>query len=131
MRATGTIQVPVKRHISLVPIMVALGVGLVAIGAAYVVRGPSSVEPAEAPSGATWAAAPVTEDWGFVQNADTAQVLRHRPGLEPTDFVRTHAFGWEGVTVGKVFDSPVLMKELRLQPHLSVIDLVRMEAQRS
>lgn len=127
MKATGTIQVPVRRRVSLVPIILAVGVALVAIGVGYVVRGPSSVEPAEAPAVATWATAPAVEDWGFVLKADTAQILRHRPGLEPSDFVRTHAFGWEGVTVGEVFDSPALVKELRLQPHLSAIDLIRME----
>ena len=131
MRATGTIQIPVRRHISLAPIMVAVGVALAAISAGYGVRGRSSEEPAQAPAGPTWATAPVTEDWGFVLNADTAQVLRHRPGLEPTDFVRTHAFGWEGVTVGEVLDSPALMKELRLQPDLSAIDLIRMETRGS
>ena len=131
MRATGTIQVPVRRHIPLVPVMIAVGVALAAIGTGYVVRGLSSVEvPRERPSTIV-RAEPVAEDWSFILNADDAQVLRHRPGLEPTDFVRTHAFGWEGVTVGEVLDSPALMKELRLQPDLSAIDLIRMETRGS
>jgi hypothetical protein len=97
-----------------------------------VVRGLSSVEvPVEGPITVT-RAVPVVEDWGFVLNADSTQVLRHRPGLEPVDFIRTHAFGWEGITLGEVFDDPALVKELRLQRgSLSAVDLVRMEARGS
>ena len=73
--------------------------------------------------------APLAEDWGFVLTSDTAQVLRHRPGLTPLDLVRSHAFGWEGLTVREVFEDPTLMNELRLHPSLSPIDLIRLEAQ--
>ena len=53
-------------------------------------------------------------------NADTSRVLRHQ------------AFGWEGVALGEVFDSPALMKELRLKRgDLSPVDLIRMEARGS
>lgn len=131
MKAAGAIHLPARRHIPLVPVTIAVGVALTAIGAGYVARGLSSVEvPVERP-GKVVRVEPVTEDRSSILNADAAHVLRHRPGLEPIDFVRTHAFGWEGVTVGEVFDSPALMKELRLQPHLSPIDLIRMEARES
>jgi len=135
MKETGTIQVPVRRHGASVAALAAAGILLVTIGAlnlvgrisseeGRVVREPFVGELAPVIGGS----APVTEGWGFVLNADTAQVLRHRPGLTPRDLLRTHAFGWEGLTIREVFEDPALMKELRLQPWLTPIDLIRLGA---
>jgi hypothetical protein len=127
MKAAGAIRIPVRRRLSIVPVMIVAGVALVAVGAAHLGGGPSPVEGA-ARKAPVERVGTVNEDWVFVLRADTALVLRHRPGLEPADFLRTHAFGWDGVTVREVLTSPALVKELRLQPELSPIELIRLEA---
>ena len=117
--------------------LAATAIVLVTIAALNLVRGISSEEgrvvrePHVGELGSVGGSAPVTEDWGFVLNADTALMLRHRPGLTPQDLVRTHAFGWEGPTIREVLEDPALMKELRLQPSLTPIDLIRLEARGS
>ena len=133
MKTAGTIRVPVRRHLPIVPLMVATGVALVAVGAgiAWHDRATTGDRTGEGASGVARVQAAPAEEWGFVLRADTAQVLRHRPGLEPVDFVRTHAFGWRGVTIDEALGNPVLVKELRLQPQLSPIDLIRLEARGS
>lgn len=131
MKATGAIQVPVRRHGASVLALAVAGILLVSIGAVYLVRGISSEAGRLVREPAADAFDPVTQAWGFVLSADTAQVLRHRTDLTPSDFIRTHAFGWEGPTIREVLDSPALMKELRRQPSLTPIDLIRLEARGS
>lgn len=106
----------------------AAGVVLIAVSGGVLVRDLRS----ESTTGTTpvrieTAVTPV-QGWGWLLRADTAQVLRHRPGLEPADLVRTHAFGWTGPTEREIRRNPVLMRELRLQPSLTQIDLIRLEA---
>jgi hypothetical protein len=111
--------------------MIAGGVMLTAAGAGILwqdlaTEGGGASEPAK-----VQATTPASGGWGFVLRADSAQVLRHRPGLEPIDFISTHAFGWSSKTLGEVLASPALVKELRLQPQLSPVDLIRLEARGS
>ena len=64
--------------------------------------------------------------WDFVLRSPGAvEILRHRPGLTPIDIVRTHAFGWKGLTIGEVRRSTNLMEVLRHRPGLTLLDLVR------
>jgi hypothetical protein len=78
-----------------------------------------------------WPPAAIEEDQPTAPEADfvleapgAAQILRHRPGLTPVDIVRTHAFGWKGLTVRDVLRSPELVSVLRHRPGLSPLDLV-------
>ena len=131
MKTTGTIGIPVKRHLPVVPFMIAAGVMATAAGAGILWQGLATGGGGASEPVRIQATAPASEDWGFVLRADVAQVLRHRPGLTPVDFVRTHAFGWKGLTLGESVHSPALVKELRLQRTLSPVDLVLMEARGS
>ena len=131
MKTTGAIQVPVRRHLPVVPFMVAAGVMVAAAGAGILWQDPEIGDAGTSEPVRIQATAPAADEWGFVLRADTAQVLRHRPGLEPVDFISTHAFGWDGVTIGEVVHDPALVKELRLQRTLSPVDLVRKEARGS
>lgn len=138
MKETGTILGPVKHQGASVAALAVAGILLATIGAANLLRGTSAEEGrvVNEPfvgelSPVIGGSATVAEDWGFVLNAETAQVLRHRPGLTPQDLLRTHAFGWDGLTIREVFEDPALVKKLRRQPSLSPIDLIRVEAQGS
>ena len=131
MKTVGAIGVPVRRHLPVVPFMVAVGVMLTAAGAGILWQDRATGGGGALETARIQAAAPAAKDWGFVLRADTAQVLRHRPGLEPADFLSTHAFGWEGVTTSEAVHRPALVKELRRQRTLSPVDLVRMEARGS
>lgn len=130
MQSQGAIRVHRRPSAPILPLLAATGVVLVAIGAAYLVRGTSSVERPRA-GAVPERVAPATEDWGFVLAADVNSVLRHRPGLEPVDFLRTHAFGWDGLTIEEVLATPTLVRELRMHPDLSPVDLIRLEARGS
>ena len=128
MKTAGAMPIPARPRSVAVAALVVTGVLLVALGGGVLARGLGSGDPVGlAPARIELAATPA-QDWGFVLRADRAQVLRHRPGLEPADLVQTHAFGWAGTTVLDVLDNPALMKELRLQRTLTPIDLVRLEA---
>jgi hypothetical protein len=64
-------------------------------------------------------------DADFVlETRGAGQILRHRPGLTPADIVRTHTFGWKGLTVREVLSSPKLISVLLHRPGLSPLDLV-------
>jgi hypothetical protein len=68
------------------------------------------------------------EGWGFVLGSSAVQVLRHRPGLTPADIVRSHAFGWEGLTVHEILSNPQYLRTLRLEPQISAVGIIRAEA---
>jgi len=65
------------------------------------------------------------EDWSFALGPNTAQILRHRPGLTPVDMVRSRAFGWTGLTIHEVTSRPQYLRILRHGQGLTPIDLVR------
>jgi hypothetical protein len=111
--------------------MVAVGVMVAAAGAGVLWHSLATAGTGTPGPVRIQATAPAAESWGFVLRADTAQVLRHRPGLEPAEFISTHAFGWDGLTIGEAVHDPALVKELRLRRTLSPVDLVRMEARGS
>ena len=131
MKTTGTIGIPVRRHLPVVPFMVAAGILLMAAGAGVLVHDLGTGDEGASEPVRIQATAPASEDWGFVLRADTAQVLRHRPGLTPVDFISTHGFGWDGMTLHEVVHNPFLRRELRLQRTLSPVELVRLEARGS
>jgi hypothetical protein len=124
----GTIRTPAPKRALWAPIVVAACALGLAIGVALLLRGSTRIGPAggSVASHQQQVAAP---DWGFVLSADEAQVLRHRPGLTPESFIRTHAFGWDGPTIAEVQRDPLLMRVLRrADGELSVIQLIRSEA---
>jgi hypothetical protein len=126
MRTTGSMPIPVRRRVPLVPAMVALGVAVASVGAGLAWRD-LSTRGSTAPVRTQIASAAQGQDWRFVLNAPVVEVLRHRHGLTPADVVRTHAFGWEGATVREVLRDPVFVRTLRLDPTRSPLDMVRME----
>lgn len=67
----------------------------------------------------------VYQDYSFVLDSPLVEVLRHRPGLSPTDVVRSHAFGWKGPTIHEVTSQQRYLRILRMDPTLSPLDLVR------
>src|SRR3990172_2075376 len=71
------------------------------------------------------------EDWSFVFGSPVVEVLRHRPGLRPSDVVRSHAFGWTGPTIHEVTSDPRYLRILRMDPTLSPGELVRQVARGS
>ena len=74
---------------------------------------------------ATEVAAATPHVWDFVLRSPRAvKILRHRPGLTPIDIVRTHAFGWTGLTISEVLRSTKLMEVLRHRQGLTLLDLV-------
>jgi hypothetical protein len=96
--------------------MVVLQTTRIVIGAPAERFQPVEEEPAER-------AAP---EWGFVERSPGAvDILRHRSGLTPADLLRTHAFGWEGLTIREALSSPELVGLLRHRPGLTALDLVR------
>jgi len=131
MKTTGTIGVPTKRHLPVVPLMVAAGILLTAAGAGVLVHDLGTGDGGTSEPVRLQSAASVSEDWELVLRADTAQVLRHRPGLTAVDFISSHAFGWDGLTLHEVVHNPFLRRELRLQRTWTPIDLVRSEARGS
>lgn len=131
MRAVPMVPARVGRRVPLAPLVVALGVLLVIVGAATLTGDDRPIRGRAAVAATPESAGPVLGDWGFVLRADANHVLRYRPGLEPVDFIRTHAFGWDGPTVREVFANLVLLRELRLQPQRSLVDLIRLEARGS
>jgi hypothetical protein len=75
---------------------------------------------------ATELAAATPHVWDFVLRSPRAvEILRHRPGLTPIDIVRTHAFGWKGLTISEVMRSTELMEVLRHRPGMTFLNLVR------
>ena len=65
------------------------------------------------------------EDWSFVLDSPVVEVLAHRPGLRPSDVVRSHAFGWTEPTIHEVTSEPRYLRILRMDPTLSPVELVR------
>jgi hypothetical protein len=65
------------------------------------------------------------EDWSFVADSPVVEVVRHRPGLHPSDVVRSHAFGWSGPTIHEVTTEHRYLRILRMDPTLSPVELVR------
>ena len=65
------------------------------------------------------------QDWSFVADSPVMEVLGHRPGLRPSDVVRSHAFGWTGPTLHEVTTQDRYLRILRMDPSLSPVDLVR------
>jgi hypothetical protein len=126
-------QVQTIRRVSMVPIVVAAAVLIAAVGAIGLRSELASRHTVgtQAVAVGQGASAVEGEDWGFVLDSSVVQVLRHRPGLTPADVVRSHAFGWSGVTLHEAVSRPQYLRILRSEPTLSPLDLVRMEAQGS
>lgn len=123
-------QVQTIRRVSIVPIVVAAALLIAAVGAIGLRSELASRHTGGAPAAVGHVASAVEgEDWGFVLDSSVVQVLRHRPGLSPADVVRSHAFGWSGVTLHEAVSRPQYLRILRREPTLSPLDLVRMEAQ--
>ena len=122
MRMRHTPSVPVVAIAMLVAAALAATV-LIVLRTTGVSFDGSAVRPPAATTESAQATAP---EWDFVlRSPGAAEILRHRPGLTPVDIVRTHAFGWEGLTIREALDSPKMIEILRHRPGLTPLDLVR------
>jgi hypothetical protein len=101
-----------------------VGVLVTAMGAGLLVREATSGGLGARQNAVIEHAAPVAQDRGLVLNAETAQLLGHRPGLTASHFIRIRAFG-SGPTVREVLRSPA--RDPRQHRGLALIDLIRSE----
>jgi len=125
MKTAGAIQVPVRRHVPAVPLAVAAGALLFAIGAGILWQdlasgGVDASEPVRIEQ-----AVPAAQGEEIVSRAGVAQILRHRPGISAASVVR--AVGSDTI---EGLGSPALTKALRLRDGLSPMQLKRLEARR-
>lgn len=126
----GTNVMRMRRSPALPTVAIAIFVVVVVVGTVVAVlqtTGESFEATTERPlPQATELAAATPQVWDFVLRSPRAvKILRHRTGLTPIDIVRTHAFGWKGLTISEVMRSTELMEVLRHRPGLTLLDLVR------
>jgi hypothetical protein len=128
----GTNVMRMRRSPALSAVAIAIFVVLVVVGTLVAVV-QTTGESFEATTGrllpqSTELAAGTSPAWDFVLSSPQAvEILRHRPGLTPIDIVRTHAFGWKGLTISEVLRSTKLMEVLRHRQGLTLLDLVEIQ----
>lgn len=128
MKTAGAIRVPVKKHVPVVPLVVAMGVLSVAIGAGTLWHGLASEDGGASEQVRIERSVAATQGQEIASRAGVAQILRHRP-ISLVGVIR--AVGLENVAVGEDLGSPALMKALRLRDVVSPTQLKRLEARRS
>lgn len=121
----------VRKHPRSLPILAMVAIEAVALVATILIMlRVTGVSFHGAQEGPTSAATDTTQvsppEWEFVlRTPGVVSILRDRPGLTPLDIIRTHAFGWEGLTIREVLASPKMIDILRHRPGLTALDLVR------
>ena len=121
-------------HRSATPALIVLGLVAVLAAGALVVRDVVASRGAPTASGKVEEQGPGHKervDWSFVADSPVVKILARRPGLRPSDVVRSHAFGWKGPTLHEVTSQQRYLRILRMDPTLSPVDLVRQMARGS